>query len=94
MPKTTYQEDDKDIADDYGSAAPASAKGDIEVVAKPGAEGYMPPPPKLRYIAGEIGEGKILHQPEIKKPRCTDRNIRIPRKIAIDLKSKKHRPEK
>src|SRR5690349_2508309 len=49
----------------------------------------MPSPPKLRDGCGVIRLLKIFRQLKTHHSRRADRNIRVPRKIAIDLKSER-----
>jgi hypothetical protein len=43
----------------------------------------MPTPPELADIRGEIGIGKVLHYPDAKEPRRTNRDIAIGTEIEV-----------
>lgn len=49
----------------------------------------MPAFPKIRKGSGEIGAIKIGRQIKAQEFGCSDSNVRISRKIQIELKSKK-----
>src|SRR5690606_3692846 len=54
----------------------------------------MPASPEFRNITSEIRKSKIGHQGEPKQTSHPNSNIRIPRKIAINLKGKKYSAHK
>lgn len=74
VPEARQQEDNERIANDngflvrlsvayavgYGGAA--ATQRDIDVIAEPCGERDMPTPPKLRYVATEIGYIEVAHQ--------------------------------
>ena len=51
MPKAVEQEDNEGITDDFPFTYTTTTQRDIDVISKPCCQRYMPPAPKLSYIA-------------------------------------------
>ena len=87
MPETGEEEDDKGVADDNKFLVTVgildigryfrtrTAERDIDVIAEPCSQRYMPASPKLRNIAREIWIVEVAHQFDSKEFGCADRNI-------------------
>ncbi len=90
VPESADDEYDEDISDGHALRSAASAKGDIEVIAKPGREAYMPAAPEFGNVAGEVWVGEVLHEVESKEARCSDGYIGVAGEVAVDLKSEEY----
>ena len=67
VPEAGEAPDDENIPHPLGAADPTAPQRDVDVIPKPGGEGDMPPPPKLRGRAGEIGVVEVLQEVEKSK---------------------------
>ena len=85
VPEPGDEEDDEDVADGLGLGDAGSAEGDVEVVAEPGGEGDVPPPPELGDVAGEVGELEVGHQLEAEELGGADGDVGVPGEVAVDL---------
>src|SRR5690554_4113992 len=94
MPKAAHHKNDEGVAHLHSQTAPATAQGNVQVVAEPGAQRNVPAPPKFRHVAREVGEGKVLHQGKAKQACRTNGNVRVAREVPVDVKGKKHRTQK
>src|SRR5215211_5392760 len=71
-----------------GPALPVtvSAERDVEVVAQPAGEGYVPAPPEVLQAECEIGPVEVLREDEAEEQRQPDRHVRVAGEVAVDLR--------
>lgn len=94
MPKTTHKEDDECVSYDFSLAHTAAAQGNIDIIPKPSRQGDVPPAPKLRYVATEIGYIEVAHQLDAEEFGRAYGNVRVARKIAVNLEGEEDGGEK
>src|SRR5699024_6358311 len=63
---------------------------DVDIVAEPAAEADVPAPPELLDAAGHIGALEIFGQRDAEQPRAADGNVRIARKITVQLQAEQY----
>ena len=85
VPQSADGEDDEHIQIFPYRSLSAAPQGDVEVIAEPGGQGDMPPPPELRDGAGEIGRLEVLHQLHPQHLGAAQGHVGIGGEIAIDL---------
>ena len=64
VPDAGQHPDDEEVAQSLCFSAAASAKGDVDVVAEPGAKRHMPSAPEVRHGQGNIRMIEIIRQLE------------------------------
>ena len=102
VPEARQQEDNERIANDNGflvrlSVAyavgydrAAATQRDIDVIAEPCGERDMPTPPKLRYVATEIGYVEVAHQSDTEQLGCAYGYVGVAREVAVNLNGEQH----
>ena len=67
--------------------AAIAAQGDVDIIPEPGAQGDMPPPPKLGNAGGEIGIVKVGGEIKAKALGKTDGHVGVAGKVEIQLET-------
>ncbi len=94
VPEAADKEYNQRVAHRLPLAAPASAQRDVDVVAEPGGERYVPAAPELGDVSREIGEIEVAHQVDAEQARRADGDVRISREIAVYLEGEEERTHK
>ena len=93
VPKTTQQENDESISNDFSLGYATPAQRYIHIVPEPGRQRNVPPPPKLRYVPTEIRHVEVTHQLYSKQLGRSDGYVRIARKVSVYLEGEKYRSQ-
>ena len=88
MPEPAQDHGQHQVAVGVPSAPPVPAERDVEVVAQPGRQGYVPAVPELLRVRCEIGLGKVPHQPEPQHLGHAAGDVGIAREVTVDLDRK------
>lgn len=86
VPEAAHQKDYEGVADAHHQGAAAASQRDVEVIAEPGGEGDVPPPPELCDVAREVGVGEVAHQVDAEEAGGTDGDVGVAGEVAVDLK--------
>ena len=85
MPHAAEQKDDESVDHDAAFGHAAASKGNIDVVAEPSGERYVPTTPEFGDIAAEIWYIEIAAQTDAEQFGAADGDIAIAREVAINL---------
>ena len=91
MPQAGQRPHHQQVADLSGTAAAVAAQGDIDIVAEPGGQAHVPPPPELGDGAGQIRIVEVFGKGEAKHPPQADGHVAVGGKVKVDLQRKAQR---
>src|ERR1700686_918677 len=88
MPESTQEHSQHQVAVGATWTFSISAQRNVQIVAKPGAQTYVPSPPEILEASGKIGLAKIQHEMEPEQLRSAPSHITVSAEIPIDLPGK------
>ncbi len=62
VPEAADKKYDERVADNFRLGASAAAERNVDIVAEPGCQGYVPTSPELSYVTAEVWDVEIAHQ--------------------------------
>lgn len=87
MPKTAHGEYNHRVEHPSGFAASVASEREVDIVAKPSRERYMPSAPEVGYSLCKVRSDEVVLQFNAQETSATDSHQRISCKIGIDLNS-------
>ena len=90
VPEPAHQEDYERVAYHFRLRDAASAERDVDIVAEPCRQRDVPPAPELRNVAREIRHVEVAHQTHAEQLGCADGDVRVARKVAVNLESEEN----
>ena len=87
MPKTAHGEYNDRVEHPAGFGASVASEREVDIVAKPSRERYMPSAPEVSYGLCKVRSVEVVLQLNAEEPSATDSHQRISCKIGIDLNS-------
>src|SRR5713101_1479714 len=98
VPETGENHGDEEITRGFPLAMRASAEGNVQVIAKPGAQADVPATPEILKTIGEEGLAEIDHEVKAEQLSAAARDIAVTAEISVDLpgkciSSKQNKPE-
>jgi hypothetical protein len=90
MPKTTDQEDNECVADNFCLCSTTATKRNVYIVTEPSSQRYVPVPPELSNVATEIWIVEVAFQFNAKEFGATDCNGGVSGKISAYLKGREY----
>jgi len=85
VPQAAQEKHRHQVAVELEGALPIAAEGNIQIVAKPGGQGNVPPAPELLDGPGNIGIIEVFHELEPEHVPKADGHVRVAGKIEINL---------
>src|SRR5260370_42656765 len=86
VPETGENHGDEEITRGFPLAMRASAEGNVQIIAKPGAQADVPAPPEILKTIGEEGLAQIHHKVEAQQLRAAAGDIAVTAEISVNLK--------
>src|SRR5665213_2766115 len=88
MPQTSQQHSGHQVQVCFRFSLPVSTKGDIKVIAQPGAETDVPAPPEVLKADRQIWLAEVHHKVESHELRAATCNVAVPAEIGVYLPGK------
>ena len=89
VPESGQTPDDEDVADLLPCACAAAAKRDVNIIPEPGAERYMPAPPKFGGALRNERIIEVFREMEAKHHPKANCHVRIPGKVKVNLQAER-----
>src|SRR5450432_114902 len=87
MPQSAKREGHQSIQESSADSMPVSTEWNINIIANPTTQRYMPALPKVLHAAREIRPVKIFRKPNIEQERKSNGDIAVTGKIHEDSAS-------
>ena len=83
--KPTDQERYEDVCATPDPRCATATERYVDIVSKPGGQGYVPSSPKFRDALGKIRVSEVAHQVDVEQLGRADGHVGIGGKITVDL---------
>ena len=85
VPQAGQAPDDENVAHPLPPGNAVAAERDVHIVAKPGGQRDVPPPPELRDRQGDIRVVEVFEEVEAEHPAEADGHVAVAGEVEIDL---------